>query len=167
MEPQKKSKVLIDYLRSVKESPATMAELRCLLNAHLRPRGWKAIARVGGIGDVVLETVAGLYARHPQESDRPFARACRKLADKRKTGGDNDASQKSPLDVRFRRLLSCPRQADVCALLYPFISGMKAEGIGVNYESLCQDLIYWGDRVKEAWAKQYWETGKEEEHVLK
>lgn len=163
MKHEEKSQRLLTYLRSVKNDTGTMAELRCLLNPNMRSRGWRAIAKAGGIGDVVMETISGLYAKHPVESNRSFGRVCRELSLARKITApkkeEDDGA--SPFDRRFRRLLASGRE-EACVQLYGIISGLRAENMGVNYEELCTDLFYWGDRVKERWAQDYWGNGKEE-----
>lgn len=163
MKNEEKSQRLLTYLRSVKDDAGTMAELRCLLNPNMRSRGWRAIARAGGIGDVVMETISGLYAKHPVESNRSFGRVCRELASARKKTAKEktEDADASPFDRRFRRLLASGRE-EACAQLYGIISGLKAEDIGVDYEGICTDLFYWGDRVKERWAQDYWGNEKEE-----
>lgn len=149
---------LMQYLQAHRDDRGTMAELRCLLNRHLRPRGWQAIAPVGGIGDPVKETIAGLFATHPLNCDQPdyhFGTACRRLASCRQKTVSSESKAESPLDARFRRLLSADRLT-LCSRLVDIVLGFKAENIPVNYASLAADLIYWGDRVRERWAQQYW-----------
>jgi CRISPR type I-E-associated protein CasB/Cse2 len=36
------------------------------------------------------------------------------------------------------------------------ILAAKAKDVPINYEQLFADLCYWGDRVKERWAREYW-----------
>lgn len=115
-----------------------------------------------------METVAGLFAFYPQayqaELERSFGVSCRALAAARRK--NENAEQESPLDVRFRRLLSCEYRDDVCRLLPEFVRGMKAEGISLDYDTLYRHVRFWSDRVKEQWAMDYWSHGgKEDQNV--
>ena len=162
--PEQYSKDL-GYLRTHGEDRGLMAELRCLLNRNLRMRGWAAVGRIGGIGDRAVETVSGLYALYPQafkENAFSFGVSCKRLAFRRRKGDAQADDAHSPLDIRFRRLLACDGRPALCDMLPDFVRGMKAEGIAVDYDSLYKDIYYWGDRVREKWAADYWgKAGKE------
>ncbi len=131
-----------------------MAELRCLLNPNLRHRGWKAVARIGGIGRFPDELVAGLFALHPLHDGSlgNMGTSCRKLAMKRSTDKGIEAS---PLDTHFRRLLDADR-SELPDILQKLFRGFKSEGIPVNYIRLYDDLRYWGEDVRRRLAQQYW-----------
>jgi CRISPR system Cascade subunit CasB len=122
-----------------------MADLRCLLSAAKRARAWPLLARVGGIGDSHIETVAGLFAWHPEETHGGnLGTTCRLLRE-----------QNESFDARFQRLLTCDRE-EICERLRPLVLAAKAKGIPVNYEELFADLCCWGDNVKTRWAREYW-----------
>jgi CRISPR type I-E-associated protein CasB/Cse2 len=90
--------------------------------------------------------VAGLFAHHPDETDRGnLGNTCRRLA-----------AENSSFEGRFRRLLSCDDRDAVCERLRPVVLAAKAKGVKVNYEELLVDLRYWGDKVKGRWARQFW-----------
>ncbi len=140
---------LLGYLRQLKNDRGAMAELRRALNPAQRHRAWPLLARVGGIGDPRTETVAGLYAYHPDETNQGnFGTTCRRLAGER-------AGESNSFDARFCRLLACDRD-EVCERLRPVVFAAKAKGIGVNYERLLVDLSYWAETVKVRWAQEYW-----------
>lgn len=163
----KKSEFIVNYLLSHQNDRGIMAQLRCLLNNNLRSRGWQAVAPLNGIGDKPVETIAGLFALHPlhkDANDYQFGTACRLLANKRKKGAADDGAVESPFDVRFRRMLNCD-QNQLCEMLPQVIHGMKSESIAVNYVALMEDLFYWGSKVREKWARQYWSMRKEDEDV--
>ena len=153
---------LMSFLRRQKENRGAMASLRCLLNDEQRFRGWQLIASINGIGNAAVETVAGLYAMHPEESsdaDYNFGDACRALAMDRKTMEVND---ESPFDRRFRRLLSCDTREELRSHLVDIVRGMKSANIVVNYAGLYQDMVWWGNKVRERWAIHYWSNRKVE-----
>jgi CRISPR system Cascade subunit CasB len=136
---------LLTYLRQLKHDRGAMADLRCALNPAKLPRAWPLLAHVGGIGNPRVETIAGLFAYHPEEVNAGnLGATCRRLA-----------AQNNSFDARFRRLLCCDRD-ELCERLRPVILAAKAKGIPVNYEELFTDLHYWGDKVKARWAREYW-----------
>lgn len=144
-DPKEAGARLLAYLRQLKNDRGKMADLRCALSPARLPRAWPLLARVGGIGNPRIETVAGLFAHHPDETHvGNMGTTCRRLA----------AANQS-FDGRFRRLLSCDRD-EICERLRPVVLAAKAKGIEVNYEQLFADLWYWSDNVKARWAREYW-----------
>lgn len=157
---------LMNYLRRNKDDRGVMAALRCLLIEDMRFRGWQQLAALGGIGVLPVETVAGLYAFHPAEKKDDsynWGDACRALAETRRRGDENkeSAMDKNPFDRRFRRLLACDSQIELCTHLVDVVRGMKAKDIPINYENLYDDIVWWGDKVRERWAIHYWSNRKE------
>jgi CRISPR system Cascade subunit CasB len=122
-----------------------MANLRCSLVPARRHRAWPLLARVGGIDDSIAETAAGLFAHHPDETTKGnLGDTCRQLA------GVN-----TRFEGRFRRLLACDRN-ELCQRIRPIVLTAKAKGIPVNYQTLIEDLFWWGDRVRVRWAQAFW-----------
>ena len=154
-DPKEEAKRLLDYLRKFKDDRGAMADLRCALSPAKRPRAWPLLARVGGIGNRSIETLAGLFAYHPDETDSGnIGTTCWRLK-----------AENNSFDARFRRLLSCDHRNEVCERLRPLILAAKAKGVPVNYEELFVDLRYWGDRVKTDWAREYWGAPVDAEEV--
>ena len=92
--PPERAADVLALLRSLKNDRGAMANLRCALVPARRHRAWPLLARVGGIDDPIAETVAALYAYHPEETtDGNLGDTCRQLA-----GTHNS------FDGRFRRL---------------------------------------------------------------
>ncbi len=154
-EPKEAARRLLTYLRQLKNDRGAMADLRCALSPTKLPRAWPLLARVGGIGNPRVETVAGLFAYHPDETNAGnLGTTCRHLA------GENTS-----FDARFRRLLSCDRD-EICERLRPVVLAAKAKGIHINYEELFADLCYWGNKVKPRWAREYWGAPEGEEPAV-
>ncbi len=145
---------IVSWLQSVSDERSTMAELRCLLNPNLRHRGWKAVARIGGIGSFPEELLAGLFALHPLHNAAlgNLGVSCKKLAAARNTGRGED---NSPLDTHFRRVLDADR-SELPDILQKLFCGFRAENIPVNYALLYDDLRYWSEQVRRRWAQEYW-----------
>jgi CRISPR type I-E-associated protein CasB/Cse2 len=153
-DPKSEAKRLLAYLRRFKSDRGAMADLRCALSASAakRARAWPLLAGVGGVGNRLAETVAGLFAWHPQETDAGnLGTTCRLLA-----------AENSTFEARFQRLLSCGRQ-EICGRLRPVVLAARPRGIPVNYEELFADLRYWGGDVKARWAREYWRAPEVEE----
>lgn len=151
-DPKSTARRLLDYLRRFKNDRGAMADLRCALNPTKLHRAWPLLGRVGGIGNPRIETVAGLFAYHPGETETGnLGTTCRRLAAENKT-----------FNARFQRLLSCDRD-EICERLRPVILAAKAKGITVNYQELFVDLCCWGDNVKARWAQEYWGATEAEE----
>jgi CRISPR system Cascade subunit CasB len=144
-DPREAAVRLVAYLRQFKNDRGAMADLRCALNPTRLHRAWPLLARVGGIGNPRVETVAGLFAYHPEETHSGnLGTTCRRLA-----------AENNSFDGRFRRLLSCDRE-EICERLRPVVLAAKPKEIRINYEELYADLCYWGDNVKARWAREYW-----------
>ena len=142
---EQRSIKLLSYLRTLKDNRGAMADLRCAVSDTRRHRAWPWLAAVGGIESAVIETVAGLYAHHPEETqDGNFGTTCRQLS-----------SEHSSFDMRFRRLLACDKE-DIGEHLRPVVLAAKAKGVRINFEKLFTDLTFWGEKVKARWAKEYW-----------
>jgi CRISPR system Cascade subunit CasB len=143
-DPKETGARMLAYLRQLRNDRGAMADLRCALNPAKLPRAWPLLARVGGIGNPRIETVAGLFAYHPGETDiGNLGTTCLCLKE-----------QNQSFDARFRRLLACDCD-EICDRLRPVILAAKAKGIPVNYEQLFVDLCWW-ESAKARWAKEYW-----------
>jgi CRISPR system Cascade subunit CasB len=144
-DPRESANKLLVYLRQLRNDRGAMANLRCALNPSRHTRAWPLLGHVGGIGWPIYETVAGLFAYHPDETHAGnLGTTCRHLA-----------SENNSFDVRFRRLLSCDRD-EIVERIRPVGLAAKAKGIPINYEELFTDLWYWSDRVKARWAREFW-----------
>ena len=149
--PPERAAAVLALLRSLKNDRGAMANLRCALVPARRHRAWPLLARVGGIDDPIAETVAALYAYHPEETTAGnLGDTCRQLA-----------GTHTSFDGRFRRLLACDRD-ELCERLRPVVLAAKAKGIRVNYQTLVEDLCWWGDRVRVRWAQAFWGGAAEE-----
>jgi CRISPR system Cascade subunit CasB len=72
-DPKASAAHLLAYLRQLKNDRGAMANLRCALNPTKVSRAWPLLARVGGIDNFRVETVAGLFAYHPDETSLLYA----------------------------------------------------------------------------------------------
>jgi CRISPR system Cascade subunit CasB len=152
-DPKETAAKVLSYLRQLRNDRGAMADLRCALNPARRARAWPLLARVGGIDRPIHETVAGLFAYHPDETHAGnLGTTCQHLA-----------RENNSFDGRFRRLLSCDRD-EVVERLRPVVFAAKAKGVPVNYEQLFVDLCWW-DSAKARWAREYWGAPVETEEA--
>jgi len=152
LDSQETAARLLAYLRRLKNDRGAMAALRCALSPSKLPKAWPLLAQVGEISNPRIETIAGLFAYHPNETPTGnLGKTCRRL---RVTN--------EWFDARFRRLLACDRD-EICERLRPVILAAKAKGIPINYEELFVDLHYWNSNVKARWAREYWGAPEGEE----
>lgn len=111
------------------------------------------------VDNIVFRTVAGCFALYPVK-ERPgignFGSAMRRAM------GDQMAKD-DETHARFRRLLACNTQEEICRHIPHAVRLAKAREAPVDYRRLFVDLWWWGDRVKIEWTKAYWETPPEAE----
>jgi CRISPR system Cascade subunit CasB len=155
---------LLDYLVRKKDDRGVMAELRCALVDSKRHRAYPYLGWCGGIGQGhsarVKQTVAGLYASHPEmTSNGNTGSLCREMC-----RPDEDL-EKGPMAKRLQYLLAAGRD-EILDRVIRIVLRAKAEGIQVNYTALEDDLNYWGDEVKNKWAATFWTPSAEADHAI-
>jgi len=163
---------LLEFLRRRKEDRGLMADLRCALVESKRHRAWPYLARFGGIGDEfraqAVQTIAGLYATHPNESnqtDADFGSLCRKFLSEEERGKIATAEGVGPVTRRFQHVLAADRE-EVFDRVTRLVLRAKAQDIPVNYGKLADDLLAWEtrpDRVRTRWAQSFWAPSEEAE----
>lgn len=154
---------LLKFLRSRQEDRGFMANLRCALVESKRHRAWPYVANFGGIGEQhrnkVVQTVAGLYATHSEEThEGNFGATCRKLLSDDERKMLNQAEGIGPLSRRFQHLLAADGD-EIFDRVVRLVLRAKAQDIPVNYEQLYKDLLDWEyrtDRVRVRWAQSFW-----------
>lgn len=158
--PKDRAADFVGALRRARADRGKVAALRRGLvdNPRLHVDAWPVIAGLGGdIGQPAYVAIAALYASHPEESTaHNFGEACRRIA--QADGKDIPES----FERRFRRLLACDGAEDVIGQLRSWIRLAASRGVGVNYESLMNDLLWWNrsaDRTKVEWARSFWQSG--------
>lgn len=148
---------LLDYLEERKEDRGFMANLRCALVDTKRMRAYPYLARFGGVGENpkarVVQTIAGLYALHPNTTNQGnVGDACRCLCGPDEKPWDE---KPGPIAKRLQHLLAAERD-EICDRVVRVVLRAKSQEIPINYEQLENDLLYWGDKVKNRWAMSFW-----------
>lgn len=154
---------LLKFLRSRQEDRGFMANLRCMLVESKQHRAWPYVANFGGIGEKycnkVVQTVAGLYATHPEEThDGDYGAMCRKLLSDDERQKLNQAEGIGPVSRRFQHLLAAEGN-EIFDRVVRLVLRAKAQDVPVNYEQLYKDLLDWeyhADWVRVRWAQSFW-----------
>jgi len=139
-------------LRERCADPGFRAALRHWLSDAGRPRAYQALMELRGtLDDEDFNTIAALYACHPDHSDNggTLGLLCHRLS-----------AGLSTFEGRFKRLLLCDAE-ELRQRLQPVILAARAKGISVNYEKLYLDMRSWthdfyGDQVRKNWAQDFW-----------
>ena len=142
----------LDRLRQRCADAGFRAALRHWLSDAGRPRAYQALMELRGtLDDEDFNTVAALYAYHPDHSDHggTLGHLCRSLS-----------AGLSTFEGRFKRLLLCDAE-ELRQRLQPVILAARAKGVPVDYRQLYLDLRSWdhdfyGDRVRKDWAQDFW-----------
>lgn len=169
-QPSDRAARFVEALRRVQSDRGKMASLRRGLSPSTVMDCWPVIASVGGQiglpGESVYVDIAALFAAHPMESDaRNLGETCREIA----LAESSDDKVPESHERRFRRLLACDGAEDLAAQLRTWIRLAASKGVGINYESLFDDLAWWNtsaERIRVRWARAFWRSGVESEASL-
>lgn len=139
------------------------AALRRGLSPATVMNAWPVIASLGGDigqpGESIFVHIAALFASHPEVSkDRDFGETSRRIALK----DSSDDKIPASFETRFRRLLSSDDVGNVTGQLRFWVRLVASKSVGVNYESLMNDLLWWNrsaDRTRVEWARSFWQSG--------
>lgn len=72
-----------------------------------------------------------------------------------------DGNQDDSAKRKLRRLLACDSSIEVCKWVRSLLRLADSKGIRLNFGRLLDDLLYFGPRVKERWATDFY--GKKED----
>lgn len=68
----------------------------------------------------------------------------------------NDGNQDDSAKRKLRRLLACDTSAEACQWVRPVLRLAESRGVHINYGRLLDDLLYFGPKVKERWAMDFY-----------
>jgi CRISPR type I-E-associated protein CasB/Cse2 len=145
-----------------------LARLRRGLSETTRQEAWTVLGPCFGpmaIEVPVHATIAGCFALHPviwtphpepkEDAKRNFGWTYRNVRLAEPKGEEKMRDEKEP-HTRFRRLLACSDRDEICQHIRHAIRLAKSKEAEVNYRKLFEDLWWWNDWAKVAWAKAYW-----------
>lgn len=156
MKPKERIKPFLAYLQKKSQDRGIMADLRHGLSPTTEYRAWPHIAGWCNFKNdkeraILLIIGAGFALHGKTSSNGNMGATLRQLA-----GG------LPTFDARFRRLLSCATTIELCAQLISILHASKNKGVPVDFSQLYEDLVFWGERKKVAWASEYWGSQKGE-----
>jgi CRISPR type I-E-associated protein CasB/Cse2 len=141
------------------DDKGTRAALRGLLHDDVKRKvqGQMAMGRIGAgafVGDLVAETVAGLFGFHPMQdaSFRNFGATCRRIRDSQ----SSKLEEAAPFDSHFRRLLSARTNEEACEQVRRIAHHAASKEIPINYENLFFDLKGWDSEFRGMLPRQWW-----------
>ncbi len=150
---------LLERLHQHRDNRGLMANLRCVLVANKKHRAWPALHRLGVSADKErLAFIAGLFATHPEDSDKAgnFGRTCEAIQKKR--GENNKEAKLTPTERRFQHLLAAEK-SELPNRVLRMVLMAKSQNVPVNYKQLETDMKFWNDRTKNEWAAAFWTSG--------
>jgi CRISPR system Cascade subunit CasB len=149
--------LLLEQLRRIREDRGLMANLRCTLVDGKKHRAWPALHRIRvAVEDDVKATVAGLYATHPEETDRGNLGTTCKMIESRRDSGAKSDDKLTPTERRFQHLLAAERGDELFGRVARIVLMARSQGVPVNYEQLVVDLGFWNERTRREWASAFW-----------
>jgi CRISPR system Cascade subunit CasB len=160
--PKKTSKgsafVAFVLKRLVKDT-AFGAALRRADNPATEYQSWEYLASWCDLDNTYertcFATVAAGLAHAKQSIDTP-ASIGSVIARCYKDGNKDDSAKR-----KLRRLLACDSSAEVCQWVRPMLRLAESRSVHLNFGRLLEDLLYFGPKVKERWATDFY--GKKED----
>ncbi len=78
------------------------------------------------------------------------------------------AKEDESVERRLRRILACENRLELIAVLRQIIRYVqRSEKVRLDYERLLSDILYFSDRKKVQWAKDYYGRGSKDENAEK
>jgi CRISPR system Cascade subunit CasB len=144
----------IEGLTELKTDRGKLADLRCWFREASRGRSYQTLIELrGSLNDNAFNTVAALFAHHPEhrEGAGNLGALLRRLAREHNT-----------FEGRMRRLLCCG-PVEVMNHLRPVVLAARRDGAPMDYLELYLNLRswghdYWGEEARKDWATAFWET---------
>ena len=154
---------LLEMLMKHRDDRGMMANLRCVLVDSKKHRAWPVLNRLGiGIENQASAFIAGLFATHPEPTDKGnFGTTC-KFIEYRRDNQTSSDSRLTPTERRFQHLLASDTADELYGRIYRMALMAKSNGIQINYSSLEADLNSWRyfkDQIKVKWASEFWTPG--------
>jgi CRISPR system Cascade subunit CasB len=161
--PQKTSKgsAFVSFvLKRLAQDNAFGAALRRADNPATEYQSWEYLAAWCDLDDTPRRTCYAAVAAglaHAKKSTDSSASIGSAIARSYKDGNQDDSAKR-----KLRRLLACDSSTEACQWIRPLLRLAESRGVQVNFGRLLDDLLYFGPKVKERWATDFY--GRKEEH---
>lgn len=158
------AKGFVLYLQSMDGDRGKLAILRKGLIENQSQATWPLLNRFINFDSPyqikALQTIAGLYAHHPKNTDTGnFGSLCNRLldADEKQKMGQGESG---PISRHFQYALAANGE-EIFPRVRRLVLRAKKNDISVNYIQLIKDLLGWQssykkERIKLAWGKAFW-----------
>ena len=151
-------------LRRLAYDTAFGAALRRADNPATEYQSWEYMASWCDLDNIFertcFATVAASLARAKRSIDIPHSIGS--AIARSYTDGNQDDSAKRKL----RRLLACDTSLEACQWVRPLLRLAESRGVHINYGRLLDDLLYFGPKVKERWAMDFYGRRKDKDDSL-
>jgi len=146
-------------LKRLANDTAFGAALRRADNPATEYQSWEYLAAWCNLDDAVertcYATVAAGLGHAKQSTDGPSTIGAA-IARCYKDGNQDDSAKR-----KLRRLLACDSSTEACQWVRPLLRLAESRRVRVNFGRLLDDLLYFGPRVRERWATDFY--GRKEE----
>ena len=168
MEIEEKTSVVQSVFLRMKSDSAFRVALKRADNPATEYQSWEYLADYGVRLDndwkrIPYATVFAAAAKSGMDSDGKYG-----LGQALCAAYDWD-KKSEPARSKLRRIIACSDVLELCSVLRSVLQFIASKNVSVCYQSLLDDLIYFGDgeRVKSKWAQQFYgtnlEAGEEDE----
>ncbi len=141
-------------LKRLAQDNAFGAALRRADNPATEYQSWEYLASWCDLENTYertcFATVAAGLAHAKQSIDAP-ASIGSAIARCYQDGNQDDSAKR-----KLRRLLACDTSAEACQWVRPVLRLVESRGVRINYGQLLDDLLYFGTKVKERWAMDFY-----------
>jgi CRISPR system Cascade subunit CasB len=156
-----RSNAFVDFiLKRIPRDTAFGAALRRADNPTTEYQSWEYFATWCDLDDTrertCFATVAAGLARSKQSIDSP-ASIGSVIARCYKDGNKDESAKR-----KLRRLLACDSSSEACLWVRPQLSLAESRSVRLNFARLLDDLLYFGPKVKERWAMDFYGRKEDE-----
>lgn len=141
-------------LKRMAQDTAFGAALRRADNPATEYQSWEYLAKWCDLDNTYertcFVTVAAALAHAKQSIDTQSSIGSA-IARSYKDGNQDDSAKR-----RLRRLLACDTGKEACKWVRPLLRLAESRGVHVNFGRLLDDLLYFGPKVKERWAMDFY-----------
>lgn len=155
----------IRYLQTIQNDRGKMATLRKGLIENQAEAAWPLLSRFINFDQPyqikALQTAAGLFAHHSQDTDKGnFGSLCKQLLsdDERAKIAKGESGS---ISQHFQYALASNGD-EIFARIKRLVLRAKRDEIAVNYSQLTDDLLNWNSykkaKIKREWGKEFWKA---------
>lgn len=69
-----------------------------------------------------------------------------------------DKNKDTQAKARLRRLLACDSSEEICNILRPLLRLIASRGVTLCHARLLQEVLYFSDKIKARWARDFFNT---------